>query len=111
MSKRKHAYSRQTEQALHLFGEQIRYARKIHNMTVAELSERLGVSRTTVQSVEKGSPLVAIGTYFEATTLLGIPVFQSDVVSLDIQEAFLRGKTAILPAYIRKKTTEVKDDF
>lgn len=111
MSKRKHAYLRQTEQALHLFGEQIRYARKIQNITVAELAERLGVSRSTVQSVEKGSPLVAIGTYFEATTLLGIPVFQNDVVSLDIQEALLQGKVAILPAYIRKKNTEVKDDF
>jgi transcriptional regulator with XRE-family HTH domain len=111
MSKKSYAYSRQTEHALALFGEHIRYARKLRSMTIAELAERLGISRTTVQNIEKGSAQVTIGSYFEAATLLGIELFQSHTLPLNIQQENIQAKNALLPAHIHKKQIKIKDDF
>lgn len=105
-------YSRQTEQMLGLLGEHIRYARKGRHMTVAELAERLGVSRSTVQSLEKGEGRVAIGTYFEACCVLGIELFsQEGGVPVPIQRDHIQHKIALLPARIHKKPIQVNDDF
>lgn len=32
----------------------------------------------TIQKIERGDPTVAIGTVFEAATLLGVPLFHPD---------------------------------
>ncbi len=41
-------------------------------MSQTELGERVGVSRYTISCLEKGKPNVAIGTVFEAATIVGI---------------------------------------
>lgn len=111
MSKKQHAFSRRTEQALALFGAHIHHARKKHHMTVQELAERLGVSRNTVQEMERGQGRVAIGGYFEAATILGIDLFQSDTLPIALQQDYLHAQTALLPKTIHRKSVEVKDDF
>jgi transcriptional regulator with XRE-family HTH domain len=111
MTKKKHSYSQQTLHALTLFGEHIRYARKIRHMTASELAERLGVSRSTVQEIEKGKEQVAIGTYFEASTLLGIELFQHEHLSISAQRDYLQNKVALLPKRTHQIKIEVKDDF
>lgn len=111
MSKKKHAYSRQTEQILSIFGGHIRYARKTQSMSVGELAERLGVSRSTLQCIEKGSPNVAIGTYFEASILLGIELLHSETLPLHLQQKQLNTNMALLPSHVRKKSIKVKDEF
>ena len=52
-----------TEKVLAIMGEQIKMARLRRNLSVKSVSERAGISRTTLWNVEKGSPSVAIGIY------------------------------------------------
>ncbi|MGN1104102.1 MAG: helix-turn-helix transcriptional regulator [Candidatus Coproplasma sp.] len=44
-------------------GEQIKLARLRRNLSAVLVAERAGISRATLQSVEKGAPTVAIGIY------------------------------------------------
>ena len=53
-------------------GEDIRYARIRRKFTMGDLSKRSGISRSTLDKVEKGSPSVAIGIYARVLFLLGI---------------------------------------
>ena len=61
----------QTESILEQLGEQIKLARLRRNLSVEMVAERAGISRTTLWSVEKGTPTVAIGTYAAVLHALG----------------------------------------
>ena len=61
----------QTESILEQLGDQIKLARLRRNLSVEMVAERAGISRTTLWSVEKGSPTVAIGTYAAVLHALG----------------------------------------
>lgn len=54
MSSSSKAYSRLTKQATVLLGQKIELARKTCRMSETELARRIGVSRGTVQRIEKG---------------------------------------------------------
>lgn len=53
----------ETQKRLSQMGEQIKLARLRRNLSVELVSERAGISRTTLWAVEKGSASVAIGAY------------------------------------------------
>lgn len=53
----------QTQEILRIMGEQIKLARLRRNLSAVLVAERAGISRATLQSVEKGAPTVAIGIY------------------------------------------------
>ena len=72
------SYSPITLEATRLVGDRVRLARKGRRWTVAQLAERVGVSRVTIQKIERGDPTVALGTAFEAATLLGVTLFHAD---------------------------------
>ena len=71
MPRLQRTYSAITKEALRLLSLQIKMARKERRMTEAELAERIGVARSTVQLIEKGAPTVAVGLVFEARGLWG----------------------------------------
>ena len=48
---------------LEQLGENIKLARLRRNFSAAQVSERAGITRTTLWSIEKGWPQVAIGAY------------------------------------------------
>ena len=52
-----------TEKILVQMGEQIRLARLRRDLRTELVAERAGISRATLNNVEKGSPSVAIGIY------------------------------------------------
>lgn len=52
-------YSAYTKQAALLFGELIKLGRKDRRWTETELADRAGISRATVQKIEKGSLTVS----------------------------------------------------
>jgi transcriptional regulator with XRE-family HTH domain len=68
----KSAVPRQMLAELEKVGEDIRYARIRRKFTMSDLSKRSGISRSTLDKVEKGSPSVAIGIYARVLFLLGI---------------------------------------
>ena len=52
-----------TQKLLFQMGEQIKLARLRRNLSSELVAERAGISRTTLWSIEKGEPSVAIGAY------------------------------------------------
>lgn len=105
------SYSRVAVEALILLGQHIRLARKQRRMTEIELAERVGISRSTLQLIEKGDPKVEIGLVFETATIIGVTLFVPDARTLAPEIARLEDKLALLPHSVRKARREVKDDF
>ena len=63
MSKKAVTLLPQTVRILSTMGEQIKMARLRRQLSVELVAERAGISRSTLWSIEKGSPSVAIGSY------------------------------------------------
>ena len=61
----------QTQDILTQMGKQIKLARLRRDLPVEMVADRAGISRTTLWSVEKGSPTVAMGTYAAVLHALG----------------------------------------
>ena len=80
-------------------------------MTEAELAERAGIARSTLQLIEKGDPRVDIGLVFEAATLAGVSLFVPEALSLAPQIERLEDKLALLPRSIRRPKGTVNDAF
>jgi transcriptional regulator with XRE-family HTH domain len=96
-------------EAARLLGQRVRLARKGRRMTVAELAERVGVSRTTIQKVEEGDPTVALGTAFEAATLVGVTLFHDEPSRRRLEQSRVENMLALLPESIRVASHD--DDF
>lgn len=75
-------------------GERLRDARLRRELTTVLFAERLGVSRDTLNRLEKGDPNIAIGTYMKALRVLGLDqdidqVARDDVVGRKLQDRAL----------------------
>jgi len=104
-------YSRYAHDVAVLMGEQIKLGRKQRGWTERDLAERAGMSRATLQKIEKGDMGVAIGSVFELAALVGVKLFEPDSVPLVRQIEHARDKIALLPQRIRARTKELYDDF
>lgn len=88
------------ERNLSVFGENIKTARLRRKLSMQQVSERAGISRATLSSVEKGSPSVALGIYMQVLFVLGLDsdilkVAEDDTLGRKIQDAeLLSGKRA-----------------
>jgi transcriptional regulator with XRE-family HTH domain len=60
------------QERLSIWGKCIRTQRLRQRVTVADLSTRLGISRTTLLRLEKGDPGAGAGAYLTALLVLGI---------------------------------------
>lgn len=70
---------------LERMGEQLRLARKRRKLTMSQVAERAGISRTTLFSIEKGDASVAIGSYFNVLRTLGLA---EDILKLGADDEF-----------------------
>jgi transcriptional regulator with XRE-family HTH domain len=104
-------YSSYTCEAGVLLGKQVRLGRKQRKWTEHELAERGGISRATLQKIEKGDLSVAIGLVFEVAALVGIKLFDSERSTLASHLARTEDKLAVLPSAVRKSRKTVDDDF
>ncbi|HFA50767.1 MAG TPA: XRE family transcriptional regulator [Bacteroidetes bacterium] len=53
-------------------GENIKLARKRRKFTTIQVAERANINRTTLYQIEKGSPSVSMGAYFNVLRVLGL---------------------------------------
>jgi len=102
-------YSGATREAVVLLGQEVRLARKQRRWTVRDLAERLGASPATVLKIEQGAPTVAIGTVFEAATLVGIQLYQ-DPQRRRIEQEHVAALLAALPTRVAR-ANQPDDDF
>lgn len=105
------SYARYTRDATELLGSLIRAARKERKLTVQETADRAGISRGLLQRIEKGDLKCEIGAVFEVATIVGVPLFDADQAAMTIYLDQTRGKLALLPKSVRKKSRAVYDDF
>jgi transcriptional regulator with XRE-family HTH domain len=54
------------------FGERLRLARLRRRLSTVLMAERIGVSRDTLNRVEKGDPVVGLGVYLRVLRVLGL---------------------------------------
>ncbi len=80
-------------------------------MSQLELAQRIGVSRSTVIEIEKGSPTVALGAVFEAAVTVGIPLLAEDNRELDKLATSIAAIARVLPKRGRGRNQVVDDDF
>lgn len=104
-------YSKYTREAGALLGKQVRLGRKQRKWTEHELAERAGISRATLQKIEKGDLSVSIGLAFEVSALVGVRLFDAERSSLVSHLARADDKLALLPNAVRKQGKTVDDDF
>lgn len=105
------AYSRYGREAVVVLGQLIRINRIERKLSVAQLAERVGVSRDMMQRIELGDPRCGIGAVFEAAAICGVPLFEEDRSRLSTRVAEQEEKLRLLPKSVRKTKTMVKDDF
>lgn len=107
----KRAHSRYGREAVALLGRLIRVNRLERKLGVAQLAERVGVSRDMMQRIESGDPRCAIGAVFEAATIVGVPLFEEDRANLTKRLSEQEEKLRLLPKAVRRPQVAVKDDF
>lgn len=108
---RKRTYSRVTKEATELLGKLIRLRRKERKMTESELAGRAGISRATLQKIERGDLKCEIGLVFEVATLVGVKLFEAEAAqSVAMHLGRINDKLALLPQSIRT-SVKVDDDF
>jgi transcriptional regulator with XRE-family HTH domain len=66
--------SPRVRRSLAKFGADLSIARRKRRLTVAMMTERLGLSKSTWQRMEKGDPTVSMGAYAQALVVLGFGV-------------------------------------
>ena len=97
--------------ALSHFAALLRVQRKERKLTLDELADRLGVSTPTVRKILEGSPSVAIGSYFEAARILGVPLFDPDPDRFAVTASRTAEVESLLPKRVRTRQQEIDDNF
>ena len=110
MRKRNVTLSPKASLSLRLFAGLIEEGRLCKGWTRDELAERVGVGVVTIREVAKGSPRVAIGTYFEAAALVGVSLFTDELDTLKREYATQRERLTLLPKRARRQQQEPLDD-
>ena len=103
--------SRHTQLVLTTLGAMIKSARLEQSFSQADLAHRLNVSRYTVMAIEKGDSSVAVGTLFEACTIIGIPLLAENNNRLLNLSTTVANFASVLPERSRSAITELDDNF
>jgi transcriptional regulator with XRE-family HTH domain len=104
-------YSRYTREAATLLAKQIQLGRKQRKWTEHDLADRAGISRATLQKIEKGDLSVALGLVLEVAALVGVSLFDEERGALASHIARTDDKLALLPSAVRKRRKPVDDEF
>jgi len=106
------SYTKTTVEATRLLGQLIKLARKKKRMSEHELATRANISRSTVQKIEKGDPSINIGLAFEAASVIGVPLFNTEnLSSLKMQNQAQSEKLALLSQKPGRNSSDLKDNF
>jgi transcriptional regulator with XRE-family HTH domain len=82
-----------------------------HKLTAQDLAERIGISRSTLQRIEKGDPKVEIGLMFEAAAIVGVKLFDADDKGIIALSGRTDDRIALLPRHVYKAGEQVVDEF
>lgn len=110
-SPKNRTYFPATRDAAELLGKLIRLGRRERKMTEDDLAGRAGISRRTLQKIERGDPKCEIGLFFEVATIAGVNLFGAeDSANVPMHLDRINDKLALLPQRVRT-ALKVDDDF
>lgn len=110
-SSQNRTYLQATRDATELLGKMIKLERRERRMSEEELAGRAGITRRTLQRIERGDPGCAVGLFFELAVLVGVKLFENDDrAPLALHLGRVNDKLAVLPSRIRS-SGRVDDDF
>jgi transcriptional regulator with XRE-family HTH domain len=94
MSKKAQILLPKVLKSLSVLGENIKLARLRRNYSAEQVSERAGISRPTLLSIEKGSAKVSMGAYVQVLSILGLEkdvllIAKDDELGRKLQDAQL----------------------
>lgn len=94
MSRNSIALLPKNKKILKKVGENIKLARLRRKLTMDQVSERAGISRPTLSSLEKGNPAVSLGIVLQVLVVLGLEkdfilLANDDILGRKIQDADL----------------------
>lgn len=107
MARKARTYSPWTVEAITVLGQQITAERRLIHWRQRDIAGRAGISVWTLIAIEKGSTTTSIGTVFEVTALLGIPLVGA---TKEGPRELINTRLALLPTRMRLPT-EYDDDF
>ncbi|MFT6004806.1 MAG: transcriptional regulator with XRE-family HTH domain [Bacteroidia bacterium] len=92
MQKRNTVLLPKIQRLIATLGENIKLARLRRKLSAEQVSERAGISRPTLTSIEKGSSTVSLGAYVSVLHILGLQedillLAQDDVLGRKLQDA------------------------
>ena len=75
-------------------GENIKLARLRRKLSMKQVAERAGISRTTLYEIERGKPNVSLGNYVQVLFVIGLEedllnVAKDDLLGRKLQDAKL----------------------
>ncbi|HAZ12907.1 MAG: XRE family transcriptional regulator [Bdellovibrionales bacterium GWA2_49_15] len=84
----------EAKKTLDVFGENIKLARLRRKLSMEQVAERAGISRSTLIKIEKGDEGVSMGSYFQVLFVLRLHedflvVAKDDLLGRKIQDAGL----------------------
>lgn len=94
-----------------IIGKNIRTARLRHMMRIADLAERVGVSRYLISDVEHGKPSTGIAAYIGALWVLGLSDDLRDVADPDHDSEGKALETVRSPKTAAKRKKVLDNDF
>lgn len=104
-------YSKHTKSTVHLLAMAIAIARKEQGLSETIVAEKINISRSTVQRIEKGDLKVGIGLYFEAAWAVGVKIFAPDDDSLRQQLIHNKDVLRLLPKSAQPSRKVIDDNF
>ena len=84
MNRTKYALLPRLTKILDGLGEDIKLARLRRKLSAEQVSERAGISRSTLWQIEKGAPNVSMGYYAQVLFVLGLEKNLSAMVADDV---------------------------
>ena len=84
-------------------GEDIAVARKKRRLTVAAMTERVGVSKSTYVRLERGDATVSLGAYAMTFFVLGFGPLLGDVLDAGSDDEGLLLEASRLPKRVRAR--------
>lgn len=87
MKRKKQILFPKYQKILEQVGENIKLSRKRRKLTTMQVAERADIDRSTLYEIEKGSPSVSMGAYFNTLRVLGL---QNDFLKLAADDEYGR---------------------
>lgn len=90
------------QRQLTALGERLRLARKRRRISTILMAQRVGISRDTLNRLEKGDPTIGLGTYLRVLRVLGLEtdldrVAADDLLGRKLQDLQLEPRTGKTP--------------